>query len=399
MCTYKGEKMTFDRIIDNLREKYKVVEWSIGQEKREVSRFSLYQEGMKCDDPACIYIGMEGMSQGIEAAPLYGILQPVAMAGAVNILSDLFFRQKSIEERYEELEVNEYYKLSLAELINKAALFLDRSLVLTDLSFRVHGYSTSVAITDPIWKENIARGYCSYDFISAVSRLLPKNMDENSREAFFVDCPLSTELRISSRLILNGEPVGYLIMLDNNKGIEPYHLDYLPKIAELLVVSLVYNPESKNCFLDARGNVFLEMLKALKDGNTNQVTSLNEYPDFPEKLRVIRVKMNQLSRNDIFYGTRAFKDLFPGGRIFPFENDIVGVISSDRMEKLNEDEPDILKHVREIGVSEEFCRMKDFIRAYTQAEEACKLAVMANSDEKLKMFDDYDFLKVLEFTI
>ena len=56
-------------------------------------------------------------------------------------------------------------------LVNLAASRLGNSVVLLDADFKVLSHSTIFPISDPLWAENIRRGYCSYEFISAVAEM------------------------------------------------------------------------------------------------------------------------------------------------------------------------------------------------------------------------------------
>lgn len=72
---------------------------------------------------------------------------------------------------YEELVRKGHSSHSLDEVINSASIKLGYSLVFCDKKFRILSYSTSIPVTDKLWKKNIERGYCTYDFIKNVMSL------------------------------------------------------------------------------------------------------------------------------------------------------------------------------------------------------------------------------------
>ena len=58
-------------------------------------------------------------------------------------------------------------------LVERTAKFLERSIVIIDLGFHVIDYSRNPKVTDALWTANIRRGYCTYEFIKAITEMLP----------------------------------------------------------------------------------------------------------------------------------------------------------------------------------------------------------------------------------
>lgn len=161
----------------------------------------------------------------------------------LNLLTGCFFEEQKREEAFNQLVPVPSDRRSLHEMIDLAAVFLERSLVLINLSFHVIAASKTVSVTDKIWMQNISRGYCTYEFIRAINQLLPDNAMAGATDAFFVNCSASPENKLCCYIYYENQPIGYLILLDNEKGIQPYHLQYLPRISQLISATLRNLPD------------------------------------------------------------------------------------------------------------------------------------------------------------
>lgn len=64
---------------------------------------------------------------------------------------------------YDELIRKGHLTHSLDEVVNFASIKMGNSLIFCDKKFRILSYSTSIPVTDVFWKENVERGYCTYD--------------------------------------------------------------------------------------------------------------------------------------------------------------------------------------------------------------------------------------------
>ena len=97
-------------------------------------------------------------------------------------------------------------------------------MVFCDKKFRILSYSTSIPVTDKLWKKNIERGYCTYDFIKNVMSLEAVQGASASIEAVEVSCPESPYRKCSSKVFLNGVQVGFVLMIENNIPFTAEHL-------------------------------------------------------------------------------------------------------------------------------------------------------------------------------
>ena len=145
---------------------------------------------------------------------------------------------------YEELVRKGHSSHSLDEVINSASIKLGYSLVFCDKKFRILSYSTSIPVTDKLWKKNIERGYCTYDFIKNVMSLEAVQGASASIEAVEVSCPESPYRKCSSKVFLNGVQVGFVLMIENNIPFTAEHLAAMSDVSRA-ISSVVghYHPE------------------------------------------------------------------------------------------------------------------------------------------------------------
>ena len=155
-----------------------------------------------------------------------------------------FFRHMNRFSLYEELVRKGHSSHSLDEVINSASIKLGYSLVFCDKKFRILSFSTSIPVTDKLWKENIERGYCTYDFIKNVMSLEAVQGASASIEAVEVSCPESPYRKCSSKVFLNGVQVGFVLMIENNIPFTAEHLAAMSDVSRA-ISSVVghYHPE------------------------------------------------------------------------------------------------------------------------------------------------------------
>ena len=145
---------------------------------------------------------------------------------------------------YEELVRKGNSTHSVDEVVNFASIKIGNCLIFCDKKFRILSYSTSIPVTDVLWKENIERGYCTYEFISNVMSLEAVQSSSANIEAIEVSCPESPYRKCSSKVFLNGVQVGFVLMIESVTAFTTEHLAAMSDISR--AISFVvgrYHPE------------------------------------------------------------------------------------------------------------------------------------------------------------
>lgn len=269
----------------------------------------------------------------------------------LNILTRCFFEEQEREETFRQLISTPPGQRPLQEMIDLAAAFLERSLVLINLSFHVIAASESVPVTDTIWIRNITRGYCTYEFISAVNQLLPDSAIGNSSEVFFVNCSASLENKLCCCVFYEQQPVGYLILLDNERGILPYHLQYLSRVGQLVSSALQHSPICRRMFVNVTENFFLDLLENGVD-TLAQAERLQANVKLPDSMRCLVFFLKNRSTHDKFYLQRELRLIFPLGYLSIYGEELVAIVSNQSYPKIFDKSLwGSLKIVEKIGVS------------------------------------------------
>lgn len=386
---------------------------------RDIKRFCFWQDGLLLNDTSCLYIDPEGKIGETEVPLVILTTEDAAetcirhshivmavkreqMSGCLNLLTMAFFQEQARTEEFNRLLSGPAEQTPFHEIINHAAEFLDRSLILTDMSFHVIDYSTTRAITDPVWKGNVKRGYCSYEFIEAVNVLIPDHTMPGNSEAFFVNCDASKENKLCSILYYQTKPIGYLVLLDNEKGILPYHIQYLPKITRILLLSLKHVPNFRSLFINASENVFLNLLEG-KSGTPDHVDH-TDYLDpiqpalrLPKTMRCLLFILKNPSRHNRYYLQKHLYSLLSGGSVFLYQSYVIAVVDAKEAEKLKDTDPDQnwFRNIREIGVSSVFRTPEEFPYNFQCANVACEMAHKLGSTEQIHYYDKYQFFHIL----
>lgn len=123
---------------------------------------------------------------------------------------------------------------SLQSIINLAASKLGDPIVFCDMEFGVVASSSTIPVVDPLWIDNIAKGYCSYDFIEGVKALESVKSAELSTDAHEVTCDLSPYRKITSKVLSQGMQIGFVLMFGSETPISHAHFDMLRQVSEAI---------------------------------------------------------------------------------------------------------------------------------------------------------------------
>ncbi len=279
---------------------------------------------------------------------------------------------------------------SLETAVNQAALFLDRSIVITDLSFKVVAHSTSVPVTDSIWISNIKRGHCTRDFISAINELMPSNSLPVDGTPFKVNCDASTENKLASKLICDHQHIGYIVLLDNEKGLLDYHFEYLPRIGDLIVDFLKREPNFNTFFVDIAANILMGMLSGEDSIHTKQRLYAAGII-LPKEMQLAIFVPDTSSPHLQAYIKSAILSALPGSHVFIYGNFVVSLFDSTYLFLITQasSECDMMCHVSEVGISLEFEDITEMPKMFQDAARACHLSHSTHKNEKLCLYSDY----------
>lgn len=160
-----------------------------------------------------------------------------------------------------ELYNNVLNGIEIDKLINDMSILLERSIVLCDSSFRIITYSTDFPVTDSIWEKNVLRGFCSYEFIMEIKKLVPNLFQVHTTDPFLVHCDASQEQKLVCPVIYNNQMIAYLLLLDNQKGIPDYARTCIQNFSHMVTFSLKQLPNFHYLLGDMMDNILDEFME------------------------------------------------------------------------------------------------------------------------------------------
>lgn len=305
-------------------------------------------------------------------------------------------RGKSV---YTELTERADESRDLDAVLNAASIRLGNFLLFSDMNFKILAHSTSFPVTDPLWKQNIEQGYCSYDFIAAVRQLEPVRKAAFTTDAIEVTCPESPYRKLSSKVFLGSVQVGFVLMIESETAVTPQHLEHLRAVSRAVSYTISrYMP-----YLFQGGGQYQQFLYDLLIGASleeaaQQLTGLT----FSPRLAALSVRPTR------YLGLRYLKEnvgetlrqAFPGTHIAYHEGGVAALLPLEEAADLPPEQLARLEafageaHVR-IGVSNAFSRVENFAFHYARANSALELARRLGSGEAVCRYLDYQVYDLL----
>lgn len=294
---------------------------------------------------------------------------------------------------YEELTALADETRSLEAVLNAAAIRLGNSLVFNDTTFKIITSSTSIPVVDPLWKENIKQGYCSYEFIQTVRELEPLRNMTSSTEAVEVTCPESPYRKLSCKVFHNSVQVGFVLMIEGETLFLPSHREMLRSVSHALSYIIDrYHPE-----LHQGASLYQQFLYDLLIGapSDEMLARLNGI-DFPPRMFVLFLQPTQfLGRRHLKEQvTQRIKQTFPGTHVTYHKNGVVALVPLRQTVEILPEHLASLKefsqseHVR-AGISNAFSHIENFVTHYEQAHAAIELGQKLAPDETVCRYLDY----------
>ncbi|MCR4587889.1 MAG: helix-turn-helix domain-containing protein [Lachnospiraceae bacterium] len=332
----------------------------------------------------------------ISADQLESYVRDMAQLLASNQQKEDSSQSETYEDTYRSTFPPLYENENFHELVEKTSRFLERSVVVIDLGFHVIDYSREIKVTDPLWSEYVKRGSCTYEFIKAMNEMLPAEKLPKTSEAFFVTCPLSDEIKLCSLLFYKKHHIGYLILLDNKKGIQPYHQQFLPRISKKLAKSLRYHEEYGDLFISAS----TEILTNLLNGNPieeGEATLLSKTLQLPGAIKLYLFRGRFSTLHDVSFLRNQLNEFRQLLHVFVYHNYVVAFVKVEEESSLREELTisRLFDQIDDATCSNVFHYIDEIPGQYRIARTTFSIASKLGRKQKFYPWKEFEFFHIL----
>lgn len=357
-----------------------------------------YREHIHRGVPAHCILAVDGRLQPALDSGDLAQTEPQALFAAFNLVRSLL-EERTRRSFYAELIKRSDETRNLDMVLNAASTILGNSVLFSDMNFKIVSHSTTIPVNDPLWKENVERGFCSYEFIAAVRQLEAVQKAARTTDAIEVSCTESPYRKLSSKVFLDADQVGFVLMIEGETAITPAHLEAMSDISRAVTYTLVhYQPyliQSSGKYQQALYDL---MIGTPPDALAVRLAALR----FPARMAALSLRPTQ------YLGIRHLREhtgpavlhLLPNSHLTYHEDGIVVLAALEGQMEMSSEQMSILgefageEHMR-IGVSNGFSSIQHFPRGYAQARAALSLGERLNQESIVCRYLDYQFYDLL----
>lgn len=211
--------------------------------------------------------------------------------------------------------------------------------------------------------------------------------------AIEVSCNKSPYHKLSSKVFRNGVQVGFLLMIESNNNLLPYHYEMLSTISHIISYTIDYYAPD----LFEASSLYQQLLYDLLIGAPSKdiIPKLSELR-FASNMSVLFIRPTKyLGREHLKkYTSKNLKMCFPRTHVTYHKNAIVAIIPLNADTEITIEQLQILKDFStseqvKIGISNSFSSIENFVSHYEQACAALELGQTLNPNEIVFRYIDY----------
>lgn len=274
-------------------------------------------------------------------------------------------------------------------------------IIIVDAGFKILETSSKESIDDPIWRKNIERGYCSYEFIKEVHNLEKIGCFPDNSNVFEVICKFSLYRKICSKMFLKNQLVGYVIMIEKTKVKDKLYKEYLPFVGSATCEILLRTQSHKGIFISQRETLLYELIHGGEADLIHIRLKMNQMK-FPDIMGCLMVKSNEYLNN--MQATKFLKEqieyIFPSSYCVIDEENIIIICKLQLDGKLKSDEERRLHGLFEKGasyilISNPCTDISGIKEAYNQTKQLYKISTRMRIKKEIIYFSKFDFYAML----
>lgn len=292
---------------------------------------------------------------------------------------------------------------NLYHLLDKAASLIKNPMILLDANCKILAYSHSYDIEDDIWKQNIMRGYCTYEQIMELQAL---SEDENFSiaKSKIVTSDFYQNRIYIHKLKRDDELMGTLVILEESTPFSKMDKKLSIKIAQTSSLMIYHNYERLRTLNEySEDNIFIECLSGeLKSYGSFLERIRNTTFNRPCKYRVAIIDVDKFEnfdpRKEILRS--FFNSIFHKAWMLWYRGNVVAIIDTKNAEDIGSIfEKNKLffeeKKLR-LGVSDEFENIYNIKTYYSQCRSVLNLSGEFGNEKFYFMYNDFKFYDMLQ---
>lgn len=288
-------------------------------------------------------------------------------------------------------------------LADEAAFLLRNPLVVLDANCKILAASRSYEVEDNLWRQNLFRGYCTYEQIIELQGLTegkekPGEAPQIVSSAFCTDriciCPLRT----------SEERMGTLIVFEASTPFSKLNRKFLIRAASLMTVLIQSEYERQHTLNEyAEDNIFIECLSGDLKSYDSYLERVRNTPLYdPAHYRVILIDVEHFEnfdpRKEVL--RTFFAQLFCRSWMLWYQGNVVCIAdvrdSEDIQGTLEKGDQFFQEKRLRLGISDCFENIYYIERYYRQGMTALRLAERLRPKEYIAYYNQYKFYDMLQ---
>lgn len=290
---------------------------------------------------------------------------------------------------------------NLSYIVSEASKQCGKQLIILDFSGKIIAHSQSYDVVDPEWERFIRNGYCPAESMQHFYELFLKRT-EVSTKPYLYECAETGILYLSSPIVINGYPHGYVFMISKSNDLGPKAYDILPVMSRVAADYVQSNFPA----VTSSAQLYRSIIGDILQGESPEAIKsrmISSKLKIPKRMRLILVR-SFYHQNSLEYLKQLRSQLAllftPIPPIY-YDNSLVIIQNFDenRTEQ-TEKEMLYLKELTNsnrliVGISNEFSDLQELAQHYCQADDALKLSARLRIEDNIVYYKDVSFFAML----
>ena len=291
----------------------------------------------------------------------------------------------------------------LKYIVNISSEILQNPVILIDSGFKILAHSDMEDITEPFWHNNINMGYCSYEFISAVKKIKSFQSSPNTNEPFIVICPESPIRKLVSKVIIDGNSVGYVIILESNEKFTDNTHEVIKLLSNVISEELKKDQVYRNLNGLMYENLIVDILeKSVADEKTLNERMKSANCNFGDNLYLLIAEISHYNTTNTppNYLKQSLEQIFTEHKSLFYKDHILILVDLKKDSSINPDTKKKLvefleKHGIILAVSSSFHNILDMQNSYKQCKDTLDLTSILDLNGNIFFYEDLKFYHLL----